>query len=318
LSKKLSVLVTGSCGFIGKNLVEKLSGKNISIIGSYHRKKNFIKSAKIKYIKINTCNYNSFDNIEFNPNVIVHLSNIVFTSRMQRNEKKINFINNLCSIINLLYLCKVKKVNKLIYVSSSTGYPLSKNKLREKDYFLSKPSIDHFEVGWISRISEKIIFIYKFIYNLKTEIIVLRPSAIYGRYDNFQIKSSRLIPHLIKKIISSNSFIRIPGSGSLVRNWVNVSEFVNLIIKLIFFKKKNILIMNVCSDKNYSTLEITKKLLTILNKKNLEIKKSVDFEKVLNSRILDNSKMKKLGFSVDSKGIDYYLKKTVSWYNNST
>jgi nucleoside-diphosphate-sugar epimerase len=76
--------------------------------------------------------------------------------------------------------------------------------------------------------------------------------------------------------------------------------------------------MNVCSDKNYSTLEITKKLLTILNKKNLEIKKSVDFEKVLNSRILDNSKMKKLGFSVDGKGIDYYLKKTVSWYNNST
>ena len=153
---------------------------------------------------------------------------------------------------------------------------------------------------------------------MKTEIIVLRPSAIYGRYDNFQIKSSRLIPHLIKKIISSNSFIRIPGSGSLVRNWVNVSEFVNLIVKLIFFKKKNILIMNVCSDKNYSTLEITKKLLTILNKKNLEIKKSVDFEKVLNSRILDNSKMKKLGFSVDGKGIDYYLKKTVSWYNNST
>lgn len=75
--------------------------------------------------------------------------------------------------------------------------------------------------------------------------------------------------------------------------------------------------MNVCSDKNYSTLEITKKLLTILNKKNLEIKKSVDFEKVLNSRILDNSKMKKLGFSVDSRGIHYYLKETVSWYKNN-
>jgi nucleoside-diphosphate-sugar epimerase len=88
LNKKISVLVTGSCGFIGKNLVEKLSRKNISIIGSYHRRKDFIKSPKIKYIKINTCDYNSFDNIEFNPNVIVHLSNKVFTSRMQRNEKK--------------------------------------------------------------------------------------------------------------------------------------------------------------------------------------------------------------------------------------
>ena len=38
--KKKIVLVTGSCGFIGRNLLEQLPKKNISVIGSYYRKKN--------------------------------------------------------------------------------------------------------------------------------------------------------------------------------------------------------------------------------------------------------------------------------------
>ena len=66
--------------------------------------------------------------------------------------------------------------------------------------------------------------------------------------------------------------------------------------------------MNVCSDKSYTSLEIAKKILKILNKKNVMIKKTIITEKKLNSKILDNNKMKKLGFSVDSKDINYYLK----------
>lgn len=317
MKKNFSVLVTGSCGFIGKNLLERLSKKNLSIIGTYHHSKNFIKNTKIKYIKINTCNFSDFKKIKSNPQIIVHLSNKIFTSSMLKNSKKFTFLDNLISIINLLEFCKIKKVKKIIYISSSTGYPESINKLRENDYFLNKPSIGHYLIGTISRVLEKIIFIYKNIYNLKTKIIIIRPSAIYGRYDDFRSKSSRLIPYLIKKIIINKSFIKVPGSGLLVTNWVNVSEFTDLIIKLIFFKKKKNLIMNVCSDKSYTTLEIAKKILKILNKKNFLIKKTIITEKKINSKILDNNKMKKLGFSVDSKDINYYLKETISWYKNN-
>lgn len=318
MKKNFSVLVTGSCGFIGKNLLERLSKKNLSIIGTYHLSKNFIRNAKIKYIKINTCNFSDFKKIKSNPQIIVHLSNKIFTSSMLKNNKKFTFLDNLISTINLLEFCKIKKVKKLIYISSSTGYPESINKLKENDYFLNEPSIGHYLVGTISRILEKTIFIYKNIYNLKTKIIIIRPSAIYGRYDDFRSKSSRLIPYLIKKIIVNKSFIKVPGSGLLVRNWVNVTEFADLIIKLIFFRnKKNFLIMNVCSDKSYTSLEIAKKILKILNKKNVMIRKTIIIEKKINSKILDNNKMKKLGFSVDSKDINYYLKEAISWYRNN-
>lgn len=238
MKKNFSVLVTGSCGFIGKNLLEGLSKKNLSIIGTYRFSKNFVKNAKVKYIKINTCNFSDFNNIKSNPKIIVHSSNKVFTSSMLKNNKKFAFFDNVISIINLLKFCKIRKVKKLIYISSSTGYPKSINKLKEKDYFLNEPPIEHYLVGTMSRILERIIFMYKKIYNLDTKIIIIRPSAIYGKYDDFRSKSSRLIPHLIKKIIVNKSFIKVPGSGLLVRNWVNVSEFTNLIIKLIFFRKK--------------------------------------------------------------------------------
>jgi nucleoside-diphosphate-sugar epimerase len=315
LKKKKLVLVTGSCGFVGRNLLEQLLKKNISITGSYYRKKNFIKNSDIKYIQIDTSDRKDVENIFPVPDVIVHLSNAVFTSGMLNDNKKINFDSNLLSMINLLEFCKAKKVKKFIYVSSSTGYPKSRHRLKEDDYFSKEPPIEFALVGSLSRILEKIIKIYKGIYNFNTKVLILRPSAIYGRYDNFHIRHSRLIPRLIKKITLNNSFIKVPGSGSFVRNWVNATEFANLIIKLIFLKRKeHIFTLNVSSCKSYSTIEVAKKILRILNKKNFNIKKTVVFEKKLNARILDSYKMKKLGLTVDSKGFDFYLKEMIKWY----
>ncbi len=290
--------------------------KKKSIVGTYHKKKDFIKNSRIKYVHFDSSKPFEFNKISYKPTVIVHLSNKIFNSRMQNIKKNFDFYNNLLSMINILNFCRAKKVKKLIYVSSSTGYPKSINKLKESQYFKRKPISETYLIGWISRLLEKIIFIYKSIYNLKTKIVILRPSAIYGKYDNFDNRSSRLIPYLIKKIISNRSYVKIPGSGSLVRNWVNVSEFTNLIIKLIFFKsRKKIDIINISSDTNYSTLEITRKILRIIKKK-IKIIKSFQSEKKLNCRILDNTKMKTMYLTVDNLTIDYHLKKTVDWYKS--
>jgi len=314
LKKTLLILITGACGFIGKNLVEGLLKKKNLIIGTYYIKKNFIKSLKVKYIKINSSNFSDFNKITSKPNVLVHLSNKILNSRMQKSRKKFDFNKNFLSMINVLNFCKEREVEKLIYISSSTGYPRLRCKLKEINYFSKNPSVKSYLIGCVSRLLEKIIFIHKKLYNLKTKIIILRPSAIYGKYDNLDDKSSRLIPYIIKKVISNKFSIKIPGSGALVRNWVNVSEFTNLIIKLIFLKKnKDINIINISSDKNYSTLDLTKKVVKIA-KKNIKIIKTLSFEKKLDHRILDNNKMKKLHLTVDNWTIDYHLKKTFEWY----
>ena len=314
--KTSSVLVTGSCGFIGKNLLEKLLKSNLYLIGSYNRNKNFVKNTKINYFQINTSNRSHLDRIPV-PETIVHLSNKVFTSQALKLKKKIDFNDSINSMRNILEFCKDKKVKKLIYVSSSTGYPKSNNKLNENLYFDRRPSKENFQVGLMSRKLEKIISKYSKKRTFKTKIIILRPSAIYGKYDNFK-RYPRLIPQIIKKACSNKSYIKIPGSGSYIRNWISVTEFVNLITKLIFFNiNKKLLTVNISSDKNYSTMEVVKKILKILNKKNFIIKKTSILEKKINKKMLDNSKMKALGLSVDNKTFDFHLKETISWYNNS-
>ena len=313
--KSSSVLVTGSCGFIGKNLLEKLLKSNLYLIGSYNRNKNFLKNTKINYFQINTSNRSHFDRIPV-PETIVHLSNKVFTSQELKLKKKIDFNDSINSMRNTLEFCKDNKVKKLIYVSSSTGYPKSNNKLNENLYFDRRPPKENFQVGLMSRKLEKIISKYSKQKTFKTKVIILRPSAIYGRYDNFK-KYPRLIPQIIKKAFLNKSYIKIPGSGSFVRNWISVSEFVSLIVKLIFLNfNKNLLTLNISSDKNYSTIEVVKKILRILNKKNVSIKKTPVKENKMNKRILDNSKMKALGFTVDNKTFDFHLKETISWYKN--
>jgi nucleoside-diphosphate-sugar epimerase len=65
LKKTLLILITGACGFIGKNLVEGLLKKKNLIIGTYYIKKDFVKNSKVKYIQINSSNF-----FDFNKNFI--------------------------------------------------------------------------------------------------------------------------------------------------------------------------------------------------------------------------------------------------------
>ena len=61
MKKTLLILITGACGFIGKNLIEGLLKKKNLIIGTYYIKKDFIKNSKVKYIKINSSNFSDFN-----------------------------------------------------------------------------------------------------------------------------------------------------------------------------------------------------------------------------------------------------------------
>ena len=71
----MSILITGSAGFIGYHLTEKLLKKNINVIGidninNYYDtklKKNKInelkKNKKFKFYKIDLCEYKKLDNV---------------------------------------------------------------------------------------------------------------------------------------------------------------------------------------------------------------------------------------------------------------
>ena len=55
---------------------------------------------------------------------------------------------------NMFYAAYRKQVKKLLWLSSCTSYPLSKNKLQESDMFKGNPPDHWYPVGWMTRYLE--------------------------------------------------------------------------------------------------------------------------------------------------------------------
>ena len=61
------------------------------------------------------------------------------------------------------------------------------------------------------------------------------PTNIYGENDNFDIKSSHVIPGLISKFLISkkNEEVKVWGTGKAIREFMHVDDLANAIYKIL-------------------------------------------------------------------------------------
>ena len=313
---KKKILLLGSSSFIGKNFLDNVNLSKWSVIATYNTKKPTFRS-KIKFIKVNTTKVNDFKKIPKDIHIVIHLANKVITAKMFKKSKKTDVQIFLLSMINILNFCKLNSVKKLIYISSSTGYSDNLKNFKEENYFRFSPSKNNFIIGMISRFLEKIIFLHSKFNKYKTKIIILRPTAIYGKYDNFNINDARMLPFLISIFNKSKNKIVLPGTGKLIRNWIYAEDFVNLIIKLCSYSFKNKkTILNVASKTYISTFNLAKKIQKYFEKNNVEILTEKNTYEKLKVKKLNIDKLKNIGIKFETNSIDYNLKKTIKWYCN--
>ena len=118
------------------------------------------------------------------------------------------------------------------------------------------------------------------------KIISLRPSEIFGEYDNFDDKTSRSIPSLINKIIKNKNII-IDQNYYTKKNYIYVGALVEYIIQILELKNssKNYDVFNLSDSYSYSLLDVLK-----IIKKNLNIK--------IKSKYINNSKKNKIIYKI--------------------
>jgi len=153
-------------------------------------------------------------------------------------------------------------------------------------------------------------------YNFKS--IVLMPCNLYGPNDNFDEKSSHVIPALIKKFLyaKDNNLESVVcwGDGSATREFLHVDDAARGIV----------LSINQCSDAQHvnlgSSSEITIKELANSISNIIGFKGDIVWDKSMPNgqprRLLDTSKAKNLlGWSPE---INFYdgLEQTINWWKN--
>ena len=304
--KNKKILVLGGNGFIGKNILKELI-KN---------KKNKIKN--IKYINVDLRKYNDCKRITKNQDIIFICAANTSGASDIVNNPLIHFKENILINLNILDAATKNKVSKIIFISSNTVYPSSKNFMKEKDVTYKLFS-KYFVVGWMKLFSEISSNIFAKYNNTISKVLIVRPGNLYGPEDKFDEHKSKVIPSLIRKFSNhklDNKNIEIWGDGKDIKDFMFIKDFVKNLIR-ISFKFKEHDIINLASGKSVSL----KKIIKIL-KKNIKVNDHfIKFNKkkptMIPVRKISMLKVKKnyglkIKYSLES-GLVY----TIKWYNKN-
>ena len=281
------ILLTGSTGFVGKNILKSGVLNDFSVLTPSSSKLNLLDKIAVKnYIQKNS------------PDLIIHSAGKVGGILKNINSNYEFLLDNSLMAINLISESVNSGVKNFLNISSSCIYPSNyETPIKENDLLSDK--IESTNEGYaLAKILA--LKLTKFIYqddNLNYKTII--PCNLYGPYDNFDPLSSHMIPGAIQKIHyakqTNQSSVEIWGDGSSKREFMYIKDFTDFID----FSVKNFQvlpkILNVGTGKDYTIEEyyqIISKLIEYEGRFTYDLSKPSGMKR----KLLDISEVKKIGW----------------------
>ena len=214
---------------------------------------------------------------------------------------------------------EARKANVQKFISASTAniYPSILNvPFQEEDIWSGFPEDTNAAFGIAKRMQIMQSQSYRKEFDFNSTVLVL--SNLYGPGDNFNLKSSNVIPSLIKKIYDAKIYnqkkIELWGDGNNTRDFLHVKDAArSFILAAERYDKSEPL--NIASGIEVSIKKLAKMIMKITNI-NLEIFWNEEKPMGQLRRLLDIKKVQKeLKFKPEIS-LQSGLKETISWYKN--
>ena len=318
----MNIIVTGSSGFIGYHLAQKLLELNHTVYGidsinNYYdvkiknnRTKELKKFKNFFFLKVDLKNKAKIEKYfkKIKINLIINLAAQAGVRYSITSPQKY-FDNNILGFFNLIEFARKYNIKNIVSASSSSVYGENK-----KIPFSEKDRVDNLTQFYAAtkRSNEIIGEVYSKIY--KMNFTFLRLFTVYGPWGRPDMAMVKFVTNIIKK-----KRIDVFNKGNHHRDFTYIDDIVDGILKACFKKKKhNYRIYNLGSGKK---IVLTKLINTIQSKLGLKAKINLkkmqkgDVKKTLSD--LTRSK-KELNYNPRVKieeGIDRYIKWYRKYYN---
>jgi GDP-L-fucose synthase len=218
-------MVTGGAGFLGHFVVDRLLQRGVSQEHIFiPRSKDFDFTKMPDVIK-------AYE--EFKPNVVIHLAAKVGGIGANRENPGSFFYDNLMMGAQLMDQARLHKVEKFVALGTICAYPkFTPVPFREEELWNGYPEETNAPYGLAKKMLLVQVQAYKQQYGFNG--IFLLPVNLYGPGDNFDPKSSHVIPALIKKCIDAiengDKEIIVWGTGKATREFLYVEDAAEGII----------------------------------------------------------------------------------------
>ena len=303
--KTKKILVTGGAGFLGSFVVEKL------LVLGVPKKNIFIPRSKdLDLRKLENC-----IRAVRNQDIVIHLAGNVGGIGYNRENPGVLFYDNLIMGVQLMEAARQAEVEKFVAIGTVCSYPkFTPVPFRETNLWNGYPEETNAPYG----LAKKMLLVQSQSYRQQYDFnaIYLLPVNLYGPRDNFDPKTSHVIPALIKKIVDSKKtgkkYIDVWGTGKASREFLYVEDCAEGIV-LATEKYNKPDPVNLGANREIKIKDLVKIICKLIN-----FKGEVRWDKTKpdgQPKRMTDATLAKKEFGFGSKtSIEEGLKETINWY----
>lgn len=306
--KNKRITITGGKGFLGTHLIHKFKEEgykylSIADLPEY----NLVRAEDNKRM---------YDVLK--PDIVIHLAARVGGIGFNRENPATMFYENLMMGTQLFHEGYLRKIEKFVAIGTICAYPkFTPVPFKEEDLWNGYPEETNAPYG----LAKKMLLVQSQAYRLQYGFnsIFLLPVNLYGPGDNFDPRSSHVIPALIKKCIDAKlrneKEIVVWGTGKATREFFYVEDAAEAIV-LATEKYNKRDPVNIGAGFEISIKELVEFIVEFTGFKGQIIwdKTKPDGQP---RRMLDTTKaFKEFGFKAKTNFREG-LRKTIEWYEKS-
>jgi GDP-L-fucose synthase len=211
------IVVTGGAGFLGSYIVEGLQKRGCkSILVPKIEDYDLVKMGDI---------IRMYDDMR--PDIVIHLAAVVGGIGANREHPGEFFYKNLMMGAQLIEQGRIRNIEKFVAIGTVCAYPkFTPVPFKEENLWNGYPEETNAPYG----LAKKMLLVQSQAYRAEYGFnsIFLLPVNLYGPGDNFDPKSSHVIPALIKKCVdaieSNADHIDCWGTGNVSREFIYVAD----------------------------------------------------------------------------------------------
>ena len=311
ITKDTKIYIAGHNGMVGSAVKRKLEKENYNnLIYKSSSELNLIRQDEVEKF------------FEANKPEVVIIAAAKVGGILANNTYRADFIyDNLMIEANVINAAYKYKVDKLIFLGSSCIYPKLAPQPLKEEFLLSdylEPTNEPYAIAKIAGI--KLCENYYLQYGCNYYSAM--PTNLYGINDNFDLKTSHVLPALMRKFheakINKHENVTLWGSGQPLREFLFVDDLADAIYFLLTninaedVYKQGITHLNIGSGKDLKVIELANIISNVVGYKGKIIYDSTKPDGTPR-KLMDVSRMTKLGWKYKIE-LEEGIKQTYKWF----
>jgi len=312
--KNKNILVTGGSGFVGTNLLKKLLASDANLFATTYRSSPVITNDRIKYLEADLRKTKDCRSVAKGMDLVFMCAANTSGAKVMSTTPLVHLTPNVLMNMQMLESAYEAGVEKFLFISTNTVYPLTDTPVKEND--VTNEFYDSYHiVAWMKRFTEIVCDMYSSKIKNPMKTIVIRPGNLYGPYDKFDWEKSKVIPALIRRAIEKHDPYEVWGDGNDLKDFLYIDDFIDALF-LSMKKLNNPSPLNIASGIPVTIKDVLSEILIATEYQDANIKYDITKPSMIPKRLIDIELSRSLLSFNPRTSLSAGIKKTVAWYRD--